>query len=126
MSHFRKEEDVFKNWYIQSGESNLKEFHSKFYMDRDYMGRPVCFFEVAQDYDTCDTSYFLTSLPKASIKYPCYLVLYRLDDKAITNLRVKRVFPRERPFEELPPGRFLSMVSAVKRLSSRLYLTEIV
>ena len=129
MGVFKQEEDLFKIWYNGYkgyDDGSLKDFPSKVYMERDYMGRPVCFFEVARDHDTYDTEYFLTSLPKGSLNYLCYLVLYRLDDNVINNLRVKRVFPKERPFEELMPRRFLRMISAVKRAKTRTYADKAV
>jgi len=117
---FGKEEDLFYDWY-QKGlpdDSNLKPINSKFYMERDSVGKPLCFFEVASDYED---EYLLTNLPKtAAIKHPCYLVLYTAREKKIESLRVKKLFPKEGPFKVMHPKSFLGMISAVKSLLLRI------
>ena len=118
------QEDFFKSWYDEHLESsNLKSFSSKFYMERDILGKPLCFFEVARDPHSYEMNYFLTNLPRSvSIKYPCYLVLY--DDRRTSKMnsfRVKRIFPKDRPFESLTPKSFLGMISASKEIRARLY-----
>ena len=128
MDEFDEKADLFKIWYDENLEiSNLKSFSSKFYMERDNSGRPMCFFEVSRDPHSCEMTYFLTSLPRGtSIKYPCYLVLY--DDRnssKINGFRVKRIFPKERPFESLTPKSFLGMISASKEVMLRIHPGEI-
>lgn len=128
-SEQEQELDLFKSWYDENLESsNLKAFPSKFYMERDYLGRLAMFFEVARDPHSYEEGYFLTSLPKGtSIKYPCYLVLYSFDKRTdkFDSFRVKRMFPKERPFETLLPGNFIGMISAAKEVIGRLYPEEI-
>jgi len=117
---FGQEEDLFYDWYQQSlpDSSNLKPINSKFYMERDSFGKPLCFFEVAPDYEG---EYLLTNLPKTTaIKHPCYLVLYTAQEKKLESLRVKKIFPKESPFKVVHPKSFLGMVSAVKSLLLRM------
>ena len=110
-----------KNFFLDSFDLNLKPLKSKFYLEQDELGKPLCFFEVSSDTNYED-EYFLTNLPKSiAIKHPCYLVLYTTNKKGdeIESLRVKKVFPIQEPFKVMNPRSFLGMINAIKAFMTR-------
>ncbi len=122
---FSKTKDLFGDWYQQNhfGSPSLKKTYSQFYMERDDRGNPLCFLEVARETQDYDLEFFLTTIPKKSfIPCPCYLVLYSdgTEAKEISGFRVKRIFPREAPFQEMSPRGLIGMIESVKALRKRL------
>ena len=119
--------DLFREWYLENclTEPFLKSMNiSHFFMERDDSGHPACFLEVAKEpIDNYQSNYFLTSLPRGSrIPCSCFLVLYSLEGRSegITAFRVKRVFPTEKPFQNMTPGSLIGMIESIRAFRNRL------